>query len=225
MFESILKMVKKQVLVDNLKQYLCQTFPEFRKSFQDGDTVDDVMTAVRNKCSLTDCSYLKLIAENFKLQKCQPAIDNYHRILKSFCHYTLAEHSYVKSFREDCSRNIISSNKITFKLMWDAEEKTMTDIRDVLQKAFGELATRIQIVVIKSGSVVVVCWFPQGLKEQLVRIAERNSKIAELTEMGVVSLTIGSTELIVEKEKEITLKEVHPLLEGQSKVSICICYK
>ena len=82
---------------------------------------------------------------------------------------------------------------------------------------FEELATRIQIVVIKAGSVVVMCWFPQNLKEQLVQIAEKKNKVAQLTEMGVVSLTVGSTELIVEKVKEITLEEVHPLLEGQSK--------
>ena len=219
MFTSILETVTKHVLVNDLKQYLCQTFPEFKKSFQNGDTVDDVMTVVRNECSLTDCSYVKEIAKKFELQKCQPEIDKYHSILKAFCHYTLAEHSYVKSFREDCSRNIISSNKITFKLMWDAEKKTMKDIRDVLQMGFEELATRIQIVVIKAGSVVVVCWFPQGLKEQLVRIAERKSKVAQLTEMGVVSLTVGSTELIVENGKEITLEEVHPLLEGQSKLN------
>ena len=217
MFESILKVVKTHVQVDDLKQYLCQTFPEFEESFQDGDTVDDVMTAVRSECSLTDCSYLEEIGDEFKLQECQPAIDNYRSILSSFCQHTLTEHSYVKSFREDCSQNFISSNKITFKLMWNAKQKTLTDIRDVLQMGFEKLATRIQIVVIKAGSVVVMCWFPQSLKEQLVRIAER--KVAQLTEMGVVSLTVGSTELIVEKAKETTLEEVHPLLEGQSKLN------
>ena len=216
MFESILEMVKTHVPVDDLKQYLCQTFPEFEESFQESDTVTDVMTAVHNDCSLTDCAYLEKIADKFKLQACQQAIDEYRSILSTFCNHTLEKHAYVKSFREDCSsRNIISSDKITFKLMWNANEKTMTDIRDVLQTAFEELATRIQIEVIKTKCVVVVCWFPQCLKKQLVEIAESN--IAQLTEMGVVSLTVGSTELIVEKAKEVMLEEVHPLLEGQSK--------
>ena len=216
MFASILEMVTIYVPVGNLKQYLCRTFPEFEGSFQDGDTVDDVMTAVRNECSLTDCAYLEKIADKFKLQACQQAIDEYRKILSTFCNHTLEKHSYVKCFREDCSsQNIISSDKITFKLMWNAKDKTMTDIRDVLQTAFEELAARIQIEVIKTKCVLVVCWFPQSLKKQLVEIAESN--IAQLTEMGVVSLTVGSTELIVEKAKEVTLEEVHPLLEGQSK--------
>ena len=68
--------------------------------------------------------------------------------------------------------------------MWNANQKTMTDIRDVLQMGFEELATRIQIVVIKAGSVVVVCWFPQNLEKLLVQIAQK--KLIQLTEMGVV---------------------------------------
>ena len=60
----------------------------------------------------------------------------------------------------------------------------MTDICDVLQMGFEELATRIQIVVIKPGSVVVVCWFPQNLEKLLVRIAQKT--LIQLTEMGVV---------------------------------------
>ena len=49
---------------------------------------------------------------------------------------------------------------------------------------FEELATRIQIVVIKAGSVVVVCWFPQNLEKLLVRISQKT--LIQLTEMGVV---------------------------------------
>ena len=218
MFEIILEMVKTHVQVDNLKQYLCQTFHEFKESFQDTNTVDDVMTTVRNECSLTDCSYLEVIAHKFKLQECQPAIDSYHSILSSFCHHTLTKHSYVRSFRERCSQNNISSDKITFKLMWDAAKKTLTDIRDVLQMAFGELVDRVQIEVINVGSIEVVCWFPQSINKELVQIAER--KITQLRKMGVISLIVGSTELIVEKVKEITLEEVHPLLQGLSNLTL-----
>ena len=141
------------------------------------------MTAVRNECSLTDCSYLEMIADRFKLQKCQQTTDNYHSSLSSFCCHTLTEHPYVESFCEDCSQYIISSNRITFKL-WNAIFIRRQDIRDVLQMGFEELATRIQIVVIKAGSVVVVCWFPQNLEKLLVRISQKT--LIQLTEMGVV---------------------------------------
>ena len=159
MFVSILEMVKTHVSVNNLKQYLCQTFPEFEESFQDGDTVDDVMTAVRNECSLADCSYFEGIAQKFNLKKCQQTINNYHSILRTFCHHTLNEHSYFKSVLEDFSRNIVSSDKIVFKLMWNASPSTIKDIRDVLQMRLVNLAVRVQIIVLKEVSVIVVCSF------------------------------------------------------------------
>ena len=216
MFESILEMVKAHIPVDKLKHYLSQTFPEFEESLKDCDTVDDVMKAVRKECSLTDCSYLEEIGKKFELQECQQAIDNYRSIVKSFCHHTLTEHSYVKCFRDDYSQ--ISSDKITFKLMWDAKKKTLTDIRDFLQMAFGKLAARIQIEVINVGCVVVVCWFPRILEKQLVKIAE--GKVAELTQMGVVSLTVGSTELIVERARESTLETVQPFWKRKLKCNL-----
>ena len=87
--------------------------------------------------------------------------------LTPFVRHTLNNHSYVKSFREDYPRYILSSDKIVFQLQWKAMEKTLKDIRDVLQMSFGHLADRVQIVVIEDGSVVVVCWAPRYLMEDV----------------------------------------------------------
>ena len=77
----------------------------------------------------------------------------------------------------------------------------MKDIRDVLQKGFGQLADRVQIVVIEVGSVVVVCCAPQHLMKELVRRATSNAHM--LAAMGVVKLTIGGTEVINRKVNTI----------------------
>ena len=73
----------------------------------------------------------------------------------------------------------------------------MKDIRDVLQMSFQHLADRVQIVVIEDGSVVVVCCAPRYLMEELVRQASES--INTLVEMGVVKLTVGGTEVTIEK--------------------------
>ena len=62
---------------------------------------------------------------------------------------------------------------------------------------FGHLVDRVQIVVIKDGSVVVVCWAPRYLMEELVRQA--SERVHRLAEMGVVKLTVGGTEVNIEK--------------------------
>ena len=150
LFRSISKAVKSQVPVDNLKEYLCETFPDFKIPLQEASTTDDVMKVVRNQSSLTDVAYFDRINDHFNLQMTQD-IDRYCDTLDSFCQHTFDNHAYVRSFREDYPRYILSSDKIVFQLQWKANEKTLKDIRDVLLMSFGHLADRVQIVVIEDG--------------------------------------------------------------------------
>ena len=197
MFDSICETVKSQVPVNSLKRHLSQSFSEFEILLQDAVTTDDVMKAVRNESSLTDFAYFEEIADHFNLQQVKRSVIHYHSILDSFCQHTLDNHSYVRSFREDYPRYILSTDKITFKLQWKAKEKTLKDIRDVLQMSFQHLADRVQIVVIGDGSVVVVCCAPQYLMEALVILASKSVHMLE--EMGVVKLTVGGTEVTIKK--------------------------
>ena len=189
--------LRSHVSVAALKEYLCRTFPELVFPLQDVITIDNVIEVVRNESSFTDLAYVKVISNHFDLQEMKQKIDGYRRMLDSFCRHTLNNHSYVKSFREDYPRYILSSDKIVFQLQWKAMEKTLKDIRDVLQMSFGHLADRVQIVVIEDGSVVVVCWAPQYLMEELVRQASES--VHRLVEIGVVKLTVGGTEVNIEK--------------------------
>ena len=197
MFDSMCETVGSQVPVDGLKRYLCRSFSEFEILLQDAVTTNDVMKAVRNESSLTDFAFFEEIADYFNLHQMKQAIRTYHSILDSFCQHTLDNHSYVRSFREDYPRYILSSDKIIFQLEWKAKDKTLKDIRNVLRMTFKHLADRVQIVVIGDGSVVVVCCAPRYLMEELVRLASESVHL--LAEMGVVKLTVGGTEVTVEK--------------------------
>ena len=156
----ICKAVNCQVPVDDLKRYLSENFDEFTIPLQEAsNTTDDVMKVVRNQSSLTDLAYFHRIKDNFSLQVTQE-IDKYYDTLDSFCQHTLDNHSYVRSFREDYPRYILTSDKIVFHLEWKANQKTLKNVRDVLRMSFKPLADRVQIVVIEDGSVVVVCCAP-----------------------------------------------------------------
>ena len=202
MFDEVRKDVELHVQVGKLKQYLCDRFRELETDVQHAVTMGDVMKVVRNECILAEYSYLKQIAKHFDLQEAKKSIEHYHIKLDDFCTHTLEEHSYAKSFCVDHPVPIFPSlnkTEVTFKLEWKAKEKTLKDVRDVLRKAFRDLTDRVQIVVIKDGSVVVVCWAPQYLMTELVRLAK--SKLDQLREVGVVELTVGYIELITEKVK------------------------
>ena len=197
MYTSLCATLESQVSETALKDYLCKTFPELVIPLKDAIKIDDIMKIVRDKSSLTDVAYFKVIAKHFDLEEMKQHVEKYRRELDSFCERTLNNHSYVRSFREDHPRYIHPSDKIEFQLQWNSIEKTMKDIRDVLQKGFGQLADRVQIVVIEVGSVVVVCCAPRYLMKELARLATNNAH--ELAAMGVVKLTIGGTEVIIEK--------------------------
>ena len=202
MFDELRKAVKLHVQVDDIKQYLCDRFDDLKTDVQDADTTNDVMEVVRNECTLAEYSYLEKIADRFGLEKAKKSIEHYRSKLDDFCKHTLEEHSYARSFRVDHPEPILpSSNKVevTFKVEWNAQKKSLRDIRDILRMAFGDLTDRVQIVVIKGGSVVVVCWAPQYLMIELVELAK--GKLDLLKEVGVVELTVGHIEVITEKVK------------------------
>ena len=200
MFDEVRKDVELHVRVDKLKQYLCDRFRELETDVQVAVTRGDVMKVVRNECTLAEYSYLKQIAKHFDLQEAKTSIEHYHSKLEDFCTHTLEEHSYAKSFCVDHPEPIrpsLNKIEITFKLEWNAKEKTLKDVRDVLRKVFRDLTDRVQIVVIKDCSLVVVCWAPQYLRKELVELAK--SKLDQLKGICVVKLTVGYTELIPEK--------------------------
>ena len=203
---------RSHVSVAALKEYLCQNFPELVLPLRDVFTIDNVIEIVRKNSSLTDLAYVKVISKHFDLQEMKQKIDDYCRKLDSFCQHTLDNHSYVRSFREDYPRYILTFDKIVFQLQWKANEKTLKDIRDVLQKSFGHLADRVQIVVIEDGSVVVVCWAPRYLMKELVRHASES--VHKLAEMGVVKLTVGDT--------EVNIKEVNLYIIMSSFIALCL---
>ena len=218
MFNCSCEALRSHVSVTTLKEYLCRTFPELVIPLEDVTTIDDVMTVVRNKSSLTDFAYFKVIANKFGLRKMKQIVAKYRKTLNSFCQHTLHNHSYVRSFLEDYPRYILSSEEIVFKLQWNTNERTLKDIRDVLRMCFGHLADRVQIAVIEDGSVVVVCCAPQYLMEELVRQA--SGRVHKLKNRGVVKLTVGGTEVIVEKVKKYAVLYMY-VLGSHGSASLC----
>ena len=203
MFDFSCVALQTHVPTADLKKYLCRTFPELVIPLEDAITTDDVMEVIRNKSSLTDVGYFKVIANKFDLKEMKQEVEEYRKTLDSFCQHTLHNHSYIRSFREDYSQYILTSDEIVFQLQWNSIEKTMKDIRDVLQMCFGQLADRVQIVVIEVGSVVVVCCAPQHLMKDLVRLATSNAH--KLADVGVIKLTIGGTEVTIRKVNTLEL--------------------
>ena len=212
MFELVQEKVER-VSVNDLKQYLCR-FDELRSLLQDADTLDKIMNAVREQSTLTDFAYIDRIAHHFGNRKVKSKVSHYKKSLKKFCRHTIQAHTYVQSFCEDQSKPIPSTNKVTFKLEWNATETTMNDIRGILRKAFGRLADRVKILVVREGCVLLECAAPPCLMKDLVGVASRRKH--ELVAMDVVKLTIGSTVVINEQVSGPIIVVAFSQLMGQA---------
>ena len=85
----------------------------------------------------------------------------------------------------------LPSTTLTFKLEWNPDDKTLNDIQSVLRQAFHERSVYVHIVVIRGGSVRVICCAPQYLMTELVRLAQKNREL--LLESSVTYLRVGNT--------------------------------
>ena len=178
------------VTLDKLKRFLSK-FPDLRTSLNNAKTISDVVDLIQDHSSITCCSYLKRVATRFNISAAVEKIDNYYKYVDDFCQNELTHHIYMKPFITGKSITLTSATTITFKLQWSPTNKTLSDIQSILRLAFHDYSTDVHIVVLKGGSIRVLCYSPQHVMKHLVRLAQVNKEV--LVESGVTYLRVGDT--------------------------------
>ena len=74
-----------------------------------------------------------------------------------------------------------------------AEEATVSEFEEVIKDIFEELTCYIHLLQVIPGSVIFKLWAPSYVIESLVRLAKYKHNL--LAEIGVLSLTIGKTNI------------------------------
>ena len=182
--------MEQSVTPEKLKKYLSK-FPELTPHLCYAETTSQVLDVVQEHSSFICCSYLKHAANYFNLTGAIEAIKKYYTYVDEFCSQTLTKHMYMKPFISTKSMKFAPSTTITFKLEWKPADKTLLDIRDLLEKAFLEHHIYVHIVVVRGGSVKLICVSPQHVMKHLVRLAQVNKEV--LVESGVTYLRVGDT--------------------------------
>ena len=180
----------KSVTVKKLKRVLFY-YPDLKVSLVNADSISDIMLVLQNHSTFICCSRLKYVAEKFKISSVAEKIEIYFQYLKEFCSRKLTEHIYLKPFITAKSMEFAPSTTLTFKLEWNPDDKTLSDIQGVLRLMFHEHSIYVHIVVVRGGSVWVICCAPQYLMVELVRLAQRNREL--LVESSVTYLRVGDT--------------------------------
>ena len=192
LFDEVTELFENEesVTMSKLKRFVSR-YPNLRDPLCNADTIANVMDVIQDQSSFTCCSYLKHTATQFKITSAVEKINDYYKSVDEFCQHELRHHIYMQPFITAKSINMTNSGIISFKLQWRPDTKTLSDIQSLLRQAFEKQSIYLHIVVIRGGSVWVICCAPQYLMTELVRLAQKNREL--LVESSVTYLRVGDT--------------------------------
>ena len=193
LFDEVAEILENEesVTIERLKRFVSR-IPEMNHLLDNAhSTISDIIDIVQEHSSITCCTHLKGVARRFNISAVTEKIEKYYQFVSEFCQYELTHHIYMKPFLTAKSTNFTPSTTITFKLRWSPNDKTLSNIMELLQQAFDEQNIYVHIVVVRGGSVRVICCAPQYLMTELVRLAQKNREL--LVESSVTYPRVGDT--------------------------------
>ena len=203
------------VSLNELKEFLV-SYSELEGPLQAADTISSVMRVIQRHSSVINCFYLKSIAKEFDLPEVTNKIEAYCKQVDEFCHQTFSKHSYVKSFMAEPQSHILSTQKLTLKLEWKPDDKTLVDIQSLIRKTFKSLSDHVHVVVVKEGSVTVICYAPHYIMGSLVQMAKESKSM--LLENSVSYLSIGYT-VVLDSSTDQEVSYWYYMMSDESDVS------
>ena len=171
-----------------LQSILGSAYRDLKPKLSKCVSIDEVLEIIEEKCSLLQLTCMEEIADIFEIKEAQECIRSYYNTLSDFCQEIRLESCIGKRFSS--SSQPLKCETVEFILDWKTDEYTLNDIKDLLSKAFGELAKEVKVVVMKTGnSIILTCSAPHNITSLLVLDAQMNISI--LKDMGVMSLSVG----------------------------------
>ena len=192
LFDEVAEVLENEesVTIERLKRFVAK-IPEMNDSLDNARSISDIIDIIHKHSSLTSCTHLKGVARRFNISAATEKIEKYYQFVNEFCQHKLTQHIYLKPFLTAEPTHFTPATTITFKLRWSPAKKTLSDIQNLLQQAFDEQSVYVDIVVVRGGSVRVICCAPQYLMTELVRLAQKNREL--LVESSVTYLRVGDT--------------------------------
>ena len=203
LFVNITEILKaNNISLEQLK-FVLSLYPELKNDVTATKSLEDAILVVRDHTSLINTNYLQAIAESFKLPNAIDLIEKYNESINEFCEKTPTTHAYGQKFMEQSSGHDQKS-EVEFVLEWDDDDKRLSDIKSLLAKAFHDQAKHVMVRKVKKGnSIIVICYAPSHLHEELKRLIKDNE--VELRQEKVLSVTIGR-DVILKREPIVKVR-------------------
>ena len=176
--------------LQELKAYLRRCFRELKPQLSIAGSFDDVMELVEEKCTIINIVCLEAIINMFNITEAKEHIKYYKTAVDKFCTEVRLSLCENQSFTTSPFTQL-KCETVEFVLEWEPDDYSLSEIRDLLQKAFKDMAKRVQVRVVRRGnSIIVTCYAPRNIISLLLKEAEDNIRL--LKKMGLLKLSIGN---------------------------------
>ena len=174
----------------DLKLYLRRCFQDLRPQLATAESFDDVMDLVQDTCSIINVCCLEAIVNYYNITEAKPHITKFKTTVDTFCADVRADICLKQNFKTTSSSHHLTCETIEFLVEWRAGECTLRHIKDLLLKAFGDMASSVQVRTIDDRkSITIICYAPLRLMDFLLISAKENLDL--LKKIGVIKLIIG----------------------------------
>ena len=174
----------------DFKLYLWRCFPDLRPQLSIAKSFDDVMDLVQDKCTIINICCLEFIVNHYKITEAKSLIKEFKMTVDTFCENVKVSICLKQNFKLVSHSHYLICETIEFVLEWEVDKYTLNHIKDLLSKAFEDMAESVQVRAINEGnSIIVTCYAPHHMMDILLVTANENLDL--LKEMGLLKLTIG----------------------------------
>ena len=165
------------------------SFPELKPQLSIAESFDDIMDIVCGKCTPICIACLESIVNRYNIDKAKGHIEAYQSEVDKLCKEIKLQVCEHEDFMIG-QPSLLKCETIEFIVEWKTDEHTLEEIKDLLWKAFGDMAKRILVKKLREGkSIIVTCYSPRYMMNVLLKEAEKN--LTQLKQMGIIKLSIG----------------------------------
>ena len=173
----------------DFKKYLKRCFRELKPQLSVAKSFDDIMEIVEEKCTIINIACLEAVINHYDIKDAKPHITDYKSAVEKFCEEVKLNVCESQNFFIGSS-SLLKCETVEFVMEWEADEYCLSQIRVLLQKAFQDMAKKVQVRVIKKGnSIIVTCYAPRHIMDILRIEAEKHLDL--LIKLGLLKLSMG----------------------------------
>ena len=177
--------------LNEFKKFLQTSFPELKPQLSTAKSFYDIISIVREKCTIINVTYFEAIVDHYDIVKAKGHVLNFCSSIDEFCEKTNLSVCKNENFMTSSS-TLLKCETIQFVLEWKNDRYTLGAIRELLWKVFGSMSTRVLVKEIKEENpttMIVTCYAPQHIMDLLQHNVEEI--VLFLGCFGVVKLTMG----------------------------------